>query len=101
MAAGRAAASPGFQYVAINLVGSTLFLFAVGLIYAVTGTLNMADLAVKVPQVAPGDRALLRAGGAAAVARVRHQGGAGAAALVAADGLRRRVRRPRRRCSRS
>ena len=26
------------RYVAINLVGSTLFLFAVGLIYAVTGT---------------------------------------------------------------
>ena len=46
----------GFHYVAINLVGSTLFLFAVGLIYAVTGTLNMADLAVKVPQVARGRR---------------------------------------------
>ena len=52
----------GFQYVAINLVGSTLFLFAVGLIYAVTGTLNMADLAAKVGQVAPGDGALLRTG---------------------------------------
>jgi multicomponent K+:H+ antiporter subunit D len=54
----------GFQYVAINLVGSTLFLFAVGLIYAVTGTLNMADLAAKVGQVAPGDGALLRTGAA-------------------------------------
>lgn len=53
----------GFQYVALNLVGSTLFLFAVGLIYAVTGTLNMADLAVKVPLVAEGDTALLAAGG--------------------------------------
>ena len=53
----------GFQYVAINLIGSTLFLFAVGVIYAVTGTLNMADLAVKVPLVAPGDAALLAAGG--------------------------------------
>jgi multicomponent K+:H+ antiporter subunit D len=52
----------GFQYVAINLIGSTLFLFAVGLIYSVTGTLNMADLAVKVSQVAPGDVALLRSG---------------------------------------
>ena len=37
----------GLQYVAINLAGSTLFLFAVGLIYAVTGTLNMADLAAE------------------------------------------------------
>ena len=52
----------GFQYVAINLVGSTLFLFAVGLIYAVTGTLNMADLAVKVSQVEPDDGAILRVG---------------------------------------
>ena len=53
----------GFQYVVVNLVGSTLFLFAVGMIYAVTGTLNMADLAVRVPQVAPADLALLQAGG--------------------------------------
>lgn len=52
----------GFQYVAINLIGSTLFLFAVGLIYAVTGTLNMADLAEKASQVAVGDEALLRTG---------------------------------------
>jgi multicomponent K+:H+ antiporter subunit D len=52
----------GFQYVAVNLLASTLFLFAVGLIYAVTGTLNMADLAVKVPQVAAGDQALLFTG---------------------------------------
>jgi multicomponent K+:H+ antiporter subunit D len=52
----------GFHYVAINLVGSTLFLFAVGLIYAVTGTLNMADLAAKVGQVSAGDAALLRTG---------------------------------------
>ncbi|RAI35812.1 monovalent cation/H+ antiporter subunit D, partial [Rhodoplanes roseus] len=52
----------GLNYVAINLIGSTLFLFAVGLIYAVTGTLNMADLAAKVAAVAPGDVALLRTG---------------------------------------
>jgi multicomponent K+:H+ antiporter subunit D len=52
----------GFHYVAINLVGSTLFLFAVGLIYATTGTLNMADLALKARSVAPADVALLRTG---------------------------------------
>ncbi|MFG1410708.1 monovalent cation/H+ antiporter subunit D [Xanthobacter sp. VTT E-85241] len=52
----------GFQYVAINLLASVVFLVGVGLIYAVTGTLNMADLAVKVPQVAAGDAALLKAG---------------------------------------
>lgn len=52
----------GFQYVAINLIASTLFLIAIGLIYGVTGTLNMADLAVKVPQVTEGNEALLRTG---------------------------------------
>jgi len=52
----------GVQYVVVNLVGSSLFLIAVGLIYSVTGTLNMADLALKVPEVAAGDRALLHAG---------------------------------------
>jgi multicomponent K+:H+ antiporter subunit D len=52
----------GLTYVAVNLIGSTLFLFAVGVIYAVTGTLNMADLAAKVATVAPADEALLRTG---------------------------------------
>ncbi|HSK41262.1 MAG TPA: monovalent cation/H+ antiporter subunit D [Arenibaculum sp.] len=52
----------GFQYIAINLVGSTLFLFAVGLIYATTGTLNMADIAIKAQQIPAGDVALLRTG---------------------------------------
>ena len=52
----------GFQYIAVNLIGSTLFLFAVGLIYGVTGTLNMADLIAKVPLVPEADQALLRVG---------------------------------------
>ena len=52
----------GFHYIAINLIGSTVFLFAVGTLYAVTGTLNMADLAIKVPQVAEANHALLAAG---------------------------------------
>jgi multicomponent K+:H+ antiporter subunit D len=52
----------GFHYVAINLVGSTVFLFAIGTLYAITGTLNMADLAMKVPQVAAGNEALLAVG---------------------------------------
>jgi multicomponent K+:H+ antiporter subunit D len=52
----------GVQYVAYNLVGSTLFLFALATIYSVTGTLNMADLAVKVTDLPAGDAALLRVG---------------------------------------
>ncbi|MEQ9259424.1 MAG: monovalent cation/H+ antiporter subunit D [Roseovarius sp.] len=38
----------GVQYVVFNLLGSTLFLFALGTIYAETGTLNIADLAARV-----------------------------------------------------
>jgi len=53
----------GVHYVVVNLTGSTLFLTAVALIYSVTGTLNMADLAVKVALVAPGDQAILQTGG--------------------------------------
>jgi multicomponent K+:H+ antiporter subunit D len=52
----------GTHYVVVNLVGSTLFLFAVAFIYGVTGTLNMADLAVKVADVPAGDQAILQLG---------------------------------------
>ncbi|SDW60407.1 multisubunit potassium/proton antiporter, PhaD subunit [Ruegeria halocynthiae] len=52
----------GVQYVTYNLLGSTLFLFALGTIYSVTGTLNMADLAVRVAEIPPEDTALLRVG---------------------------------------
>jgi len=49
----------GFQFVVLNLVSSALFLFGVGALYGLTGTLNMADLAVKVPLLPAGDGALL------------------------------------------
>jgi multicomponent K+:H+ antiporter subunit D len=57
---GAARLKAGTQYVAFNLIGSTLFLFALALVYAVTGTLNMADLAVKVAALPEGDAALIR-----------------------------------------
>ena len=37
------------KYVTMNLLGSVIFLSAVGLIYGKTGTLNMADLAQRMP----------------------------------------------------
>jgi len=52
----------GLHYIAINLLASSLFLIGVAMIYGVTGTLNMADLAAKVPQIVGDDRALLHAG---------------------------------------
>ncbi len=47
------------KYVAVNLTGSAFFLIGVGTLYGVTGTLNMADLALRVPEVAEADRGLL------------------------------------------
>jgi multicomponent K+:H+ antiporter subunit D len=60
---GAAAMRAGVQYVAVNLLGSALFLFAVGAIYSAVGTLNMADLAAKAGSVPAEDAGLLRAGG--------------------------------------
>jgi multicomponent K+:H+ antiporter subunit D len=57
---GAARLRAGGQYVAFNLLGSTLFLFALATIYAVTGTLNMADLAQKLAVLPPADHALIR-----------------------------------------
>ncbi len=54
---------PGLHYVVLNLAGSAIFLISVGMIYSVTGTLNMADLAVKIPQVSGEDVNIVKAGG--------------------------------------
>ena len=51
----------GTHYVVTNLTASALFLIGATLIYGVTGTLNMADLALKVPQVGAADQGLLQA----------------------------------------
>ena len=54
----------GLHYVAVNLTASFLFLIGVAMIYGMTGTLNMADLAQRVTQLDPDDRALFEAGAA-------------------------------------
>ncbi|MFK7867728.1 MAG: monovalent cation/H+ antiporter subunit D [Roseobacter sp.] len=59
-AGGNARLRAGVQYVLFNLLGSTLFLFALGAIYAETGTLNMADLATRAALVSPEETAGLR-----------------------------------------
>ncbi|APW43408.1 monovalent cation/H+ antiporter subunit D [Rhodoferax saidenbachensis] len=51
----------GLHYVTINLVASSLFLVGASMIYGVTGTLNFADLAAKIPLLAAQDRPLLHA----------------------------------------
>jgi multicomponent K+:H+ antiporter subunit D len=60
---GRRRTRAGLHYVVVNLVGSTLFLFAAGTLYGVLGTLNLADLAVKAAAVPAPDLALVRAAG--------------------------------------
>jgi multicomponent K+:H+ antiporter subunit D len=53
------------HYIVVNLAASLLFLIGVSLMYGVTGTLNMADLAVRIPAVADADRVLVEIGAAA------------------------------------
>lgn len=52
----------GLHYVAVNLLASTLFLIGLAMLYGITGTLSMADVARKLPMVAASDRGLLHAG---------------------------------------
>jgi multicomponent K+:H+ antiporter subunit D len=61
---GGARLRAGVHYVVFNVTGAALFLIAVSLLYAVTGTLNLADLAVKIPAVPPADAPLVRAAAA-------------------------------------
>src|SRR5690606_13137609 len=51
------------HYVILNLVGSSLFLFALGIMYGTLGTLNMADMAHKVRELDEDQLALVKAGG--------------------------------------
>jgi len=60
---GRERTRAGLHYVVLNLVGSTLFLFAVGTLYGILGTLNMADLAQRMSSVPPENLGLVRAAG--------------------------------------
>ncbi|QFY62893.1 monovalent cation/H+ antiporter subunit D (plasmid) [Rhizobium grahamii] len=52
----------GMHYIAVNLVAALLFLIGVSLIYGTAGTLNMADLAARIPDIEPDRRMLMEAG---------------------------------------
>ncbi|WP_436231792.1 monovalent cation/H+ antiporter subunit D [Brachymonas wangyanguii] len=54
----------GMHYIAFNLMASLLFLLGAAMLYGVTGTLNMADMATKIPLIPESDRGLLHAGAA-------------------------------------
>ncbi len=61
---GAARVRASLHYISINLIASLLFLIGVALLYGVTGTLNMADMAERLPHVPAADRGLLHAGAA-------------------------------------
>jgi len=60
--AGAKRVGAAIHVVVLNLIGSALFLFAVGTLYGVAGTLNLADLSRVLPVLAPDEAALARSG---------------------------------------
>jgi multicomponent Na+:H+ antiporter subunit D len=49
----------GIAYVMVSMVSSLIFLIGIAMIYAATGTLNMAELAIRLDDVPSGTRAAL------------------------------------------
>jgi len=60
---GRLRTKAGLHFVVINLIGSTLFLFAVGILYGLLGTLNMADLATRIAMMSQEQAPLIKVAG--------------------------------------
>jgi multicomponent Na+:H+ antiporter subunit D len=56
---GKAQVRAGMTYVVVSLLSSALFVTAIGLVYAATGTVNMADAAERMQDVPPGLRLVL------------------------------------------
>lgn len=56
----RRALNAAFTYLVMGTIGATFILIGIGFLYMMTGTLNMADLAARLPEVA--DSRTVRAG---------------------------------------
>ena len=50
----RRALSAGFNYLIIGAVGATFYVIGVGFLYAITGTLNIVDLAARISDIGGG-----------------------------------------------
>ena len=48
----RRAFTAAFNYLIMGTIGATFYVIGVGFLYAATGTLNMADMATRIPEVA-------------------------------------------------
>lgn len=51
MGRNRKALTSSFQYLVMGTIGATFYLIGIGLLYMVTGTLNIADLQARLPDV--------------------------------------------------
>lgn len=60
---GAARTRAGLHYVLLNLSGSALFLIAIGLLYGLTGSLNLAELALKIAAVPATEAPLIATAG--------------------------------------
>lgn len=56
---GEARIRAGVTYVVVSILSSMLFLIVIGLIYAATGTVNLADMALKLAQLDEGTQLML------------------------------------------
>ena len=60
---GKQKTKANVHYVVLNLVGSSIFLFALGTLYGTVGSLNIEDMANKVPLLGEQEQSLAKAGG--------------------------------------
>ncbi|CAG9243972.1 Na(+) H(+) antiporter subunit D [Paraburkholderia unamae] len=61
---GRRRVRNGLHYLLLNLVGSSFFLIAIGVLYGLTGTLNMADMGERLAHLDPASLPLAQYAGA-------------------------------------
>jgi multicomponent K+:H+ antiporter subunit D len=60
---GKQKTKANVHYVILNLVGSSIFLFALGILYGTVGSLNIADMASKVRLLDEHEQSLAKVGG--------------------------------------
>ena len=60
---GKQKTKASVHYVILNLVGSSIFLFALGMLYGTLGSLNIADMAIRVRLLSTEEQAIVKAGG--------------------------------------
>lgn len=60
---GKQKTQSALHYVILNLIGSSLFLFGLGILYGTLGSLNIADMAVRIRELEGGEAIIAKVGG--------------------------------------